>query len=688
MTGGGAATNSGIDFQARVGALAMVSMVADLLDLGSLGLGDHGQVPLEVRFETNDHVDDIVLVLASSRILIQAKNTLSLTTGHDSELAKVIRQVVGSHLVGGAADRHLLVVSPQASSRIRLQLRKICQSHRLNASGVAANPLSKTERETLVVAKRHIRREFQTASGRNCNKETVAAIFRSLDVETVDIASGSTGERMATTALAAAATVSPELIWRSLIALSLVLSRDRMSIDQPGLSARFAPYLATPGQDSQAPAMDDILRLAVQGEVSMGREVLLAQQDDGTTCVAELRRFNEDGSRRLRFGAGHVELPNGATWKVVRRTATTTGMLREFGAGLLDGIDGEVVVFESSLGDVENDPMPTLHAAAYRESIDSIQNGLTCLVCGRSISQNQAYSIEVDDGDHPYQVGLVHRGCLLPMHRVLGIVRHDDFASSPSLIDFDYRSWIQCLRGGQGAWNSTHQGGFGRPLKVGWNPENAMGTTGGWAVAYGLSDGESRYMMTRGRVHRGNRVQAEGMAEQLNESIATGHASGDPWVVGVRGYGQRSVVVSADDPNPPKVLSFRAIEVTEATVSATNANKNYYAPVFSLADLHTGQPFEIGGASVLLTNPLRFEEHKENWCAAGIVPPTEVSTTILASDRDFDFYLARAQQASRAVLVDPVLKSDGELIGGFFVTSLSDFTTEGHSKATDELYGG
>jgi hypothetical protein len=46
MTGGGAATNSGIDFQNRVGALALVAMVTDVADLEIVGLV--GQHPFEV----------------------------------------------------------------------------------------------------------------------------------------------------------------------------------------------------------------------------------------------------------------------------------------------------------------------------------------------------------------------------------------------------------------------------------------------------------------------------------------------------------------------------------------------------------------------------------------------------------------------------------------------------------------
>lgn len=62
MVGGGAATNSGMDFQARVGALVLVSVIAEVVDLHALGIGIVGETARPVRFETSDAVDDLVLV--------------------------------------------------------------------------------------------------------------------------------------------------------------------------------------------------------------------------------------------------------------------------------------------------------------------------------------------------------------------------------------------------------------------------------------------------------------------------------------------------------------------------------------------------------------------------------------------------------------------------------------------------
>jgi hypothetical protein len=131
MTGGGAATNSGIDFQHRVGALALVVMLADSVDLDAVGLGEASEKPTQVRFETNDGIDDIVIDLGKGRILVQAKNTLSLSTGAESEFAKVIQQFVTQSLHEANNDRFLLAVSPGASAKIRLDFKKLCESYRL-----------------------------------------------------------------------------------------------------------------------------------------------------------------------------------------------------------------------------------------------------------------------------------------------------------------------------------------------------------------------------------------------------------------------------------------------------------------------------------------------------------------------------------------------------------------------------
>ncbi|MBA0127279.1 hypothetical protein H0B56_17145 [Haloechinothrix sp. YIM 98757] len=675
MVGGGAAVNSGMDFQARVGALALVSMLADVVDLGSFGLGGVGEVPREVRFETANAVDDITLELHRGRVMIQAKNSITLSSRVDSEIAKFVRQVVAAHRDYCEGDRYVLAVSPAASTRIRQELKKLCHAYRLIPTGAGANPLTKSERETMDVLRDHVFREYEIAGGVRCDARTLEEILRAVYVETIDVSEEAMGERMALTALSTVTRDDPLPLWHSLVATCLSLSRDRVSIDQSGLTARFDALLtAKSATGAASPILDKAEPLLVlQGGASMGREVVLAEDAEGRVCLAEFRRFDETGARRLHFIDGFVHLAEGVRWRVLRRTATYSGMVRELEDGLSTQIsDKAATVFETNLGDLDNTPFAQAHAAAFDTALETAARPMVCLVCGRVISQNRAYSIEVDEANHPYQVGIVHRGCLHPTHRVVGVLGADSFPISTSLIDFDISTWLRQLRAGQAAWSSQHPAGAGAPLRVAWNPANSAPTTGGWAVEYDLADGSTRYVLVRGHVHRGSRQQARQTATQLNKSLQKASAKGDPLVYGLRGYGQRSVVISAEDPNPPEVLTHRAVQVTEATVSAYSVAENYYAPLFYLNDPETGELFTILQMPILLTNPLRFDEMTANWKTAGVGMPASVSATVIATDEQFDLFMTRASTGGAAACVDPVLASDGQLVAGFLVTNLND----------------
>jgi hypothetical protein len=112
--GGGAATNSGIDFQQRIAALVLAHILADVKDYTTLQLGE-GLDVREVRFETNDNIDDLVLVTTSGRTLIQAKRSLSLSDNNESEYSSVLKQFVAQYVDDNAStDTYVLATSSRA----------------------------------------------------------------------------------------------------------------------------------------------------------------------------------------------------------------------------------------------------------------------------------------------------------------------------------------------------------------------------------------------------------------------------------------------------------------------------------------------------------------------------------------------------------------------------------------------
>ena len=680
--GGGAATNAGIDFQTRVAALATVSMLADAADLSSFGLGYVGEVPVEVRFETADRVDDIVLVLPSGRILVQAKNSIDLSSGVDSELAKVVRQIVAAYCSSKRGDRYLLAVSPSASARIRQDLEKLCHSYRLNFSGSVNNPLTTSEMRTFEVFRDHVLREYVVHTGESCTTKVFDRILAATHVVTFDIAEGHSGERNAITALSTIMKSNPILLWNSLLTMCTSLARDRMSIDTHGLRLRFEPLLCSGAVDATK-SNNPLPPIALEGSVSMGREVVLVEDEDGRTAMLfELGRFDSDGARRVRYANGFVEISSNLRYRILRRTATYAGMVRELEDYLHSKIRGELVVVGTDLDDLDASPFAQAHAARFRDAIETTSAALVCLVCGRPISQNMAYSVEIDDADHPYQVGVVHRECLRPMHRVIGTLAADAVAVAPSLVDFDYRTWISKMHRGQACWNSARAGGMAGCVVIAWNPDNSTAASGGWSVRYDLSDGTSRYALVRSRVWRGSRQMAEDLTRQLNDSAARDASNGDPKVYGLRGYNRRSLAICAEDPNPPSVLSHRAVPITEATVAAYSTAENYYAPVFYLSDSTTGRLFDLNGIQVLLTDPLRYDDMVANWRLAGIRTPDHLSATIVASDTEFDLFMMRANARQQVVYIDPIFNSTGRLVGGFQIVNFDTIGAQGSTSAS------
>ena len=142
--------------------------------------------------ETADGVDDIVIALDEGQILVQAKNTISLSTGADSEFAKVIRQFVAQSRRDVPNERYVLAVSPGASAKVRLDLKQLCQSYRLNETDAGQNPLTANERQVLDAVNAHIDREFKDITGSVCDEKLRIELLRRIHIQTFDVAEGGT----------------------------------------------------------------------------------------------------------------------------------------------------------------------------------------------------------------------------------------------------------------------------------------------------------------------------------------------------------------------------------------------------------------------------------------------------------------------------------------------------------------
>jgi len=89
---GGAAAQSGINFQNRVAAWVAVRILSEASGGGIFGLAG---IPTFLRCETEQPVDDLLVgTAASSFAFVNVKHTLSLSSAANSPLATVIDQFV------------------------------------------------------------------------------------------------------------------------------------------------------------------------------------------------------------------------------------------------------------------------------------------------------------------------------------------------------------------------------------------------------------------------------------------------------------------------------------------------------------------------------------------------------------------------------------------------------------------
>jgi hypothetical protein len=135
ISSGGAAAAGGIGFQAQLGALFSLQLLAQVSVDHALELG--AAVPLWIRFETEAPVDDILVATSNGGfIAVQAKTTVNLSAGSEGGLAKTVQQFVRHWLVcrdgqgeqlwdrrlDPGKDRLVLAVGPAAPASVRVHL--------------------------------------------------------------------------------------------------------------------------------------------------------------------------------------------------------------------------------------------------------------------------------------------------------------------------------------------------------------------------------------------------------------------------------------------------------------------------------------------------------------------------------------------------------------------------------------
>lgn len=668
MTSGGAAVNAGADFQQRIAAFLMVHMLSDISDVSALGIGNGVEIR-ELRFESDDEIDDLVLITSHDRRFVQAKRALSLSDNIDSDFSSVLKQFVRQFCMDcHDDDLYILATSSRSSQRITKELRKLTYASRLNEEGADQNPLTAVENEVLTKTRALCESHYQEVHGAALTADIFKQIFSRIHVAIIDIEEGQPLEHAAITLLSGKTNVSAKLVWDGLVAICLSLAKDRLSIDRSGIKKRMGHYFSEEARVGEK-QIEHILKAQLAGSFSAGRDVLLLEYPEvgPDYLLVELIRFEDDGSRRLKFFENQVEFLNGMIFKVIRRTATYVGMERFLENSFEAFKDSEISILAANTDeDLESKPFVKAYAEQHERMLKEADHFLRCIHCGEAVSENLSPLVEIDQDDLDPNVGLVHSDCVRPNDRIFGIIQSELFEEHKYLRNFDYNLWFECSCRGPGLFVALDSMQLGLS-PIAWKPDYEQFTRGAWCVQMNLADGSARYVHERGRVVRYSEEKADEVVELFNTKFPEGLLTGDPWCYTSQDEGFVTYSVAMEhlglEMELIKCLSAERVRFTKAIGEAYSKVENFYAPVVYLIDDSTGEPMLIGGAHFLITAPLVIGRYVENWRKSGY-EVGRFSVAIVEHDDAFDRLVRNAMARGEQVVVNPIFRSDGTLARG------------------------
>ena len=306
--GGGAATQSGTNYQNRIAAWLAVCILAEEAVSPPWNLA--ADVTLKfLRCETEQPVDDILVGTSQEgHAFIQAKHSLSLTSSPDSELGKTINQFVRQFFAyresGGnrpwerpldaVRDRLVLVTSPASSNSVTKDLYSVLEKFR-HQFPESETSLNKGETKAFDVIRNHIVAAWQSFKGCTPTDAELQEILRLIYVQTLDIDSGGNDEIYAKDRLRTGVLEDPvqsDLAWGALINICT-----QFAVNRSGGDRTILQNLLYQDRISLKPVrsyQDDIEKLCSYSQATVAALCELSKIEVGEKEVKILRQVTQE----------------------------------------------------------------------------------------------------------------------------------------------------------------------------------------------------------------------------------------------------------------------------------------------------------------------------------------------------------------------------------------------------------
>lgn len=679
----GAGTNSGINYQQRIAALALVAQYTDF-DL-SRSFGVTEQLEIEsTHFETDDPIDDLKIKCKSCILFLQIKRSLSLQIEEGTDFYKTLDQFVVQYFKK-ITDReyYILVTSSNSSGSIINELSKITESIRLNDEAFNDNPLNKSEKETLNKFRTLFFLLFKKNSEKNASEKDFIAFSKRIFISVIDIESGRPNEQVAIILLTGKKLVDSELVWNTLIANCLEYARKRQSVDRKAIENILKRYIVN--DQTESDEFDELkeyfqTEIIQNGRFPVAKEVLIIESfvDSADYLITELYRFSDEGKIKHEFRVNKIRLENSSTeWTVIQRAATFAGINRFLEDNKARFENKRITIIPSNpefdIEESENTPIAELHRKYLQELAQKNKDFLKCLHCDKSIDPDNSLLIEVDDVDSKPAMGVIHIECLRPIDRITGISGSAKEEPKDFLKSFDYKTWARLIMKGQGLMNGLKSSTAiqNRPHVIAWSANEIEFRDYSYCISFVLQDGSSIHMTDRGRIHRFNKPEAEEAKTELVNSIKKDKERGDPkcYTSINHAYGNRSQLMDLKEENET-IIEIESVEVTRYSKLLERREEDilFYAPICILRHREEETLLNFGNAVPLISDPLSFERIYNTWKNIGFdITPDDIELKIIKSDLEFDSYMREFFGTGMAPIIDPLFNEEGEIEKGIRV---------------------
>ncbi len=669
-------TNAGINYQQRIGALFLATMLTESM-LDTWLEGTDGTLQ-SIRFESNDNVDDIVLENNTGNFYyIQAKRTLSLSILTTSEFYKSISQFVREYLTNPEKGKYFLAISSNSSAAITDRLRRLLNNIRRNHK-IDNLPLNKKDKTTLETFFTTISLAYKMHTNDDINKETLLILCERIYILVCDIEDGLSDERACKMLLASFNKLNFNALWNALIIDALDFATNRSIVTKNYIKDKYKNF-------STSKKREKIFSPELIGEVQIGYDIILCHSpqlleiakecactntqsaNKDSLIILQLYRFDESGKKKLSkfYPNNKLIMPSGIEVEILYRCASLSRMEKHLKKNT-STTNSIVLMLGNGNGQEDCFPGAQLHKKWIKDQLTKTTN-LYCVHCEEPIAGEDCYLLEIDNESESLKVGYSHIECCRPVDRVLGKLNGPIFDNYSYLKTFDYAFWAKAK--GQRLFQQLKNSG-NNICTVLWNSDNQSIPTGRFCIKANLEHDEYTYITQRGYVVRDTKSAIETQTKSLNEMLNDFTDANIGFTSKSNTFGPYSSVSTILEVGEEfrKCISFECVRFSSTIRELYDVEGDYYTP---LAYLTIEDDISIINDSIfMLTNPLDLKIYLDNWKEKiGYDLGNNYCVVTLKNDDTFDNFMKRATNNSIRIIVDPWFGNEQDLVRGYILKS-------------------